>query len=115
MDRISEVLLKSVSIGFVRQLLDSFKTKQLIDIRQDISDQEILATINDILPVEAPQETVSVHHVEIVKSDYKGTEPKILKAIESCNAEGIKVTVRGIAERTGISKSTVGRYMKKLK
>lgn len=108
MDRISELLEKVHSIDFLKRFLDVLRERHGIKI--ELSDQELLSIVNEIMPVEAPRETVGIHHVEIVKSDYKGTEAKILKAIEYCKENGVKLTIRNIAERAGVSKSTVHRY-----
>lgn len=103
------------NVNFIRHVLDSLKAKQLIDIRQEIPDEELLAIINDIMLIEAPKEVFNVPDLEMVDDDVEGIETKILKAIESCEYENIRVTAKEITARTGIPKSTVDRYIKRLK
>jgi len=114
MDRMLEAFFLA-NVSFIRHVLDSLKAKQLIDIRQEIPDEELLAIINDIMLIEAPKEMFNVPDLEMVDDDVEGIETKILKAIELCEEENIRVTAKEITARTGIPKSTVGRYIKRLK
>lgn len=110
MDRISEIWQRTSGVKLIRQVLESLKAKQYIEIRQEIPDQELLAIINEIIPVEAPQEAINVQSVEIVKVVYKSTEERIKEAVEYCKANSIKPTVRSVAAQAGVSKSTVHNH-----
>jgi hypothetical protein len=110
MDRISEVWQRTSGVKVIRQALESLKAKQYIEIRQEIPDQELLAIVNEIMPVESPEEAVNVQSVEIVKAVYKSTEDKIKEAVEYCKANGISLTVRNVGKYAGVSKSTAHNY-----
>ena len=106
MDRISEIWQRTSGVKVIRQVLESLKAKQYIEIRQEIPDQELLAIVNEIMPVEV----VNVQSVEIVKAVYVSIEDKIKEAVEYCKANNIKPTVRSIAKQAGVSIATVSRY-----
>lgn len=110
MDRINEIWQRTSGVKLIRQVLESLKAKHYIEIRQKIPDQELLALINEIMPVEAPLEAVNVQSVEIVKAVYKSTEEKIKEAVEYCKTNSIKPTVRNVAAQAGVSKSTVHNH-----
>jgi len=110
MDRISEIWQKTTGVKLIRQALESLKAKQYIEIRQEIPDQELLAIVNKIMPVESPQEAVNVQSIEVVKAVYKSTEERIKEAVEYCKANSIKPTVRNVAVQAGVSKSTVHNH-----
>jgi len=110
MDRIGEIWQRKSGVKVIRQVLESLKAKQYIEIRQEIPDQELLAIVNEIMPVEAPQEAVNVQSVGIVKAVYKSTEDKIKEAVEYCKTNNIKPTVRNVSEQVGVSIATVSRY-----
>jgi len=108
MDRIGEISQKVQSISFLKEFLRVIKESKGINI--ELSDQELLAIFNEIMPVEAPQEAVNVQSVEIVKAVYISTEDKIKQAVEYCKANGISLTVRNIGKYAGVSKSTAHNY-----
>lgn len=110
LDRILELWLKFASVGFIRHILESLKAKQYIEICQDIPDQELLAIVNEIMPVESSEEAVNVQSVEIVKAVYKSTEERIKEAVEYCKANNIKPTVRNVGKYAGVSIATVSRH-----
>lgn len=110
MDRISEIWQRTSGVKVIRKVLESLKAKQYIEICQEIPDQALLAIVNEIMPVEALQEAVNVQSVEIVKAVYTSTEERIKEAVEYCKANGIKPTVRNVAEQAGVSKSTVHNH-----
>ena len=110
MDRITEIWQKTTGVKLIRQALNKLVKKQLIEIRQEIPDQELLAIVNEIMPLETPQEAVNVQSVEIVKAVYKSTEDKIKEAVEYCRDNGIRITVRSVAKQAGVSTATVSRY-----
>ena len=58
MDRISEIWQRTSGVKIIRQVLESLKAKQYIEIRQEIPDQELLAIATEIMPGETLEETV---------------------------------------------------------
>ena len=112
MDRIGEISQKVQSISFLKEFLRVIKESKGIEI--ELSDQELLTILNEIMPVEAPQETddyvVGGLNQEEPKAVYVSTEDKIKEAVEYCKANGISLTVRSVAKQAGVSKSTVHNH-----
>jgi len=91
---IADIVLKTSGVRLIRQALESLWAKQLIDIRQEIPDQGLLAIVNEILSTESLEETASVQSVEVVEPVYKSIEDKIREAAEYCIANNINQKYR---------------------
>lgn len=110
MDRISEITFKTLGVKLIRLSLDLLREKQLIDIHRDIPEADLFAVLNSFISIEYPEETTSEQKAEITKPIYKPTKNRVKEAVEYCKANGIKVTVRNIAQYAGVSIATVSRY-----
>jgi len=67
MDRISEIWQRTSGVKVIRQVLESLKAKQYIEIRQEIPDQELLAIATEIMPGETLLEETVANILKLLK------------------------------------------------